>query len=51
MNKLEIKGDSNIIKGRLKQNRDRLTDDKLQYVGVKSEELPGRNQQHTNGTR
>ena len=51
MNKLEIKGDCNIVKGKLKQTRAKLTDDKLQYVEGKSEELLGRIQKHTNGIR
>jgi uncharacterized protein YjbJ (UPF0337 family) len=48
VNKLEIKGDRNIIKGKLKQKRAKLKDDKLQYVEGKSEELLGRIQKHTN---
>jgi uncharacterized protein YjbJ (UPF0337 family) len=47
MSKLEIKGDINIVKGKLKQKRARLTDDKLQGAEGKSEELLGRIQKHT----
>ena len=42
MNKLEMKGDWNITKGKLKQNWATLTDDDLQYVEGKQEELLGR---------
>jgi uncharacterized protein YjbJ (UPF0337 family) len=48
---LEVKGDRNIIKGKLKQMRAKLTDDKLQYVEGKSEELLGRVQKQTDGIR
>ena len=51
MTKLEIKGDLNIIKGRLKQKGARLTGDNLQCVEGKSEELLGRIQKHTSETR
>jgi len=51
VNKLEIKGDGNIIKGKLKQKRAKLMDDKLQYVEGKSEELLGQIQKHTSGIR
>ena len=39
MTKLEIKGDWNITKGKLKQKWAKLTDDDLQYVEDKSDEL------------
>jgi uncharacterized protein YjbJ (UPF0337 family) len=39
MNTLEIKGDWNIAKGKLKQKGSKLTDDDLQYVAGKQEEL------------
>ena len=39
MNKLEIKGDWNITKGKLKQKWAKLTDDDLQYAEGKQEEL------------
>ena len=51
MTKLEIKGDLNIIKGKLKQNGAKLTDDKLQCAEGKSEELLGRIQKHTSEIR
>jgi uncharacterized protein YjbJ (UPF0337 family) len=51
MTKLEIKGDLNIIKGKLKQKGAKLTDDKLQCVEGKAEELLGRIQKHTSETR
>jgi uncharacterized protein YjbJ (UPF0337 family) len=51
MTALEIKGDINIIKGKLKQKRAKLTDDKIQGAVGKSEELLGRIQNHTSETR
>lgn len=51
MNKLEIKGDWNIITGKLKQKWAKLTDDDLQYAEGKSEELLGRIQKRTGATR
>ena len=51
MNKLEIKGDWNIIKGRLKQKWARLTDDDLKDVEGKQDELLGRIQKVTGETR
>jgi uncharacterized protein YjbJ (UPF0337 family) len=51
MNKLEIKGDWNIIKGKLKQKWAQLTDDDLQYIAGKGEELLGRIQKRTGETR
>jgi uncharacterized protein YjbJ (UPF0337 family) len=51
VNKLEIKAECNVIKGKLKQKRAKLTNDKLQYVEGKSEELLGRIQTQTNGIR
>lgn len=51
MNKLEIKGDWNITKGQLKQKWAKLTDDDLQYVEGKQEELLGRIQKRTGETR
>jgi uncharacterized protein YjbJ (UPF0337 family) len=51
MTKLEIKGDLNIIKGKLKQKQARLTENKLQGAEGKSEELLGRIQKHTSKTR
>ena len=51
MKALEIKGDLNIIKGKVKQKRAQLTGDKLQGAEGKSEELPGRIQKHTGEIR
>ena len=51
MNKLEIKGDWNIIKGKLKQKWAKLTDDDLQYVDGKQDELLGRIQKRTGEAR
>lgn len=51
MNTLEIKGDWNITKGKLKQKWAQLTDDDLQYVDGKMEELVGRIQKRTGETR
>jgi uncharacterized protein YjbJ (UPF0337 family) len=47
MNALEIKGDWNITKGKLKQKWAALTDDDLQYAEGKQEELIGRIQKRT----
>jgi uncharacterized protein YjbJ (UPF0337 family) len=47
MNTLEIKGDWNITKGKLKQKWAHLTDDDLQYVDGKQDELLGRIQKRT----
>jgi uncharacterized protein YjbJ (UPF0337 family) len=46
MNKLKIKGDCNIVKGKLKQKLAKLTNAPLQYVEGKTEELEGRIQKH-----
>jgi uncharacterized protein YjbJ (UPF0337 family) len=51
MTTLEIKGDWNITKGKLKQKWAKLTDDDLQYVEGKQEELFGRIQKRTGETR
>jgi uncharacterized protein YjbJ (UPF0337 family) len=51
MTTLEIKGDLNIIKGKLKQQGAKLMDDKLQFIEGKSEELLGRIQKHTSEVR
>lgn len=50
MNTLEIKGDRNITKGKLKQKWAKLTDDDLQYVERKHDELFGRIQKRTRET-
>ncbi|MCX6867710.1 MAG: CsbD family protein [Verrucomicrobia bacterium] len=49
--KLEIKGDWNITKGKLKQKWAKLTDDDLQYVEGKSDELLGRIQKRIGESR
>ncbi|HVR36728.1 MAG TPA: CsbD family protein [Methylomirabilota bacterium] len=51
MNKLEIKGDWNIAKGKLRQKWSQLTDDDLQYAEGQQEELIGRIQKRTGETR
>lgn len=51
MTTLEIKGDWNIIKGKLKQKWATLTDDDLQYVEGQQEVLLGRIQKRTGETR
>jgi uncharacterized protein YjbJ (UPF0337 family) len=51
MNTLEIKGDWNIIKGKLKQKWAKLTEDDLQYTEGKQKELLGRIQKRTGATR
>ena len=51
MNKLEIKGDWNILKGHLKQKWAQLTDDDLVYIDGKQDELMGRIQKRTSETR
>ena len=51
MTTLEIKGDWNITKGKLKQKWASLTDDDLKYVEGKKDELLGRIQKRTGETR
>ena len=51
MTTLEINGDWNITKGKLKQKWARLTDDDLQYAEGRQEELIGRIQKRTGETR
>jgi uncharacterized protein YjbJ (UPF0337 family) len=51
MNTLEIKGDWNITKGKLKQKWAKLTDDDLKFVDGQMEELFGRIQKRTGETR
>jgi uncharacterized protein YjbJ (UPF0337 family) len=51
MTKLEIKGDWNITKGKLKQKWAKLTDDDLQFAEGKQDELLGRIQKRTGETR
>ena len=51
MNEIQIKGNWNIIKGKLKQEYADLTDDDLTYVKGKEDELLGRIQKKTGDTR
>lgn len=51
MNKLTLKGDWNIAKGKMKQRWARLTDDDLQFVEGQEDELIGRIQKRTGETR
>jgi len=51
MNTLEIKGDWNITKGKLKEKWAKLTDDDLRYVDGQQDELLGRIQKRTGETR
>ena len=51
MDKLEIKGNWNETKGRLKQKYADLTDDDLKYSEGKEEELVGRIQQKLGKSR
>ena len=51
MDTLEIKGDWNIIKGKLKQKWAKLTDADVQFDEGKQEDLLGRIQKATGETR
>lgn len=51
MDRLELKGNWNIIKGRLKQKYANLTDDDLRYEDGKDDELIGRIQKKTGQSR
>lgn len=51
MNKLQMKGNWNIAKGKLKQQWGDLTDDDLDYTEGKEEELLGRIQKRTGQNR
>ncbi len=51
MDKLEIKGNWNVMKGKLKQQYGELTDDDLVYVEGEEDELLGRIQKKTGETR
>jgi len=51
MDKLELKGKWNEIKGKVKQSYADLTDDDLKYEEGKDDELYGRLQQKTGKTR
>jgi uncharacterized protein YjbJ (UPF0337 family) len=50
MNKFQIKGNWNEIKGKLKQKYAQLTDDDLMFVEGKEDELLGRLQQRLGRT-
>lgn len=51
MNKLNIKGNWNEKKGKLKQQFSKLTDDDLMYVEGKEDELVGRIQKRLGKTK
>jgi uncharacterized protein YjbJ (UPF0337 family) len=51
MNKLESKGNWNVVKGKLKQKWGQLTDDDLQFVEGQEQELVGRIQKRTGESR
>jgi uncharacterized protein YjbJ (UPF0337 family) len=51
MNKLQLKGDWNIAKGKLKQRWGKLTDDDLRYQEGMEHELVGRIQKRTGETQ
>ncbi|MFZ6013861.1 MAG: CsbD family protein [Bacteroidota bacterium] len=51
MVKLELKGDWNILKGKLKQKFGNLTDDDLIFIKGKEEELVGRLQSKLGKTK
>lgn len=51
MNKLQFKGDWNILKGRIKQRWANLTDDDLRYADGQADELVGRIQKRTGESR
>ena len=51
MTTLELKGDWNILKGSLKQKWAGLTDDDLQFIEARQDELLGRIQKRTGESR
>ena len=51
MDTLQVKGEWNIIKGNLKQKWAKLTDDDLQLIEGKQDELLGRIQKRTGESR
>ena len=51
MNKLQLKGDWNVVKGKLKQRWGKLTDDDLRYQEGQEDELVGRIQKRTGEAR
>jgi uncharacterized protein YjbJ (UPF0337 family) len=51
MSTLQLKGDWNIAKGKLKQTYGNLTDDDLRYTEGQEDELVGRIQKRTGQTK
>ena len=51
MDSLQLKGNWNVLKGKLKQSFASLTDDDLKYVEGKEDELLGRIQKKTGKSR
>lgn len=51
MDKLQLKGTWNVVKGKLKQKYGQLTDDDLYYADGKDDELLGRLQSRLGKTR
>ena len=51
MDKLELKGNWNVLKGKMKQAHAQLTDEDLQYEDGKDDELLGRLQTKLGKTR
>lgn len=51
MSNLKIKGNWNVIKGKLKKKYGELTDDDLKYADGKEDELLGRLQKKTGKTK
>jgi uncharacterized protein YjbJ (UPF0337 family) len=51
MNKLEVKGKWNVVKGKLKEKYGDLTDDDLTYIEGQEDQLLGRLQQRTGRAR
>ena len=51
MNKLSVKGNWNVIKGKLKQKYANLTDDDLTFAEGKEDEMLGRLQKRTGRTK
>lgn len=51
MDNLNLKGNWNVVKGKLKQNYGELTDDDLTYVEGKEDELYGRLQKKLGKTK
>ena len=51
MNKLQLKGNWNITKGKLKKKWGKLTDDDLRYEQGQEDELVGRIQRRTGETK